>query len=133
MENIDTTFLAVNEEFKSLQLNKQVDFDKFNFYATTAHSTAIEGSTLSVNDTTLLLDNKMPIQGKSMLEMDMVRDHYQALLYAKANAENKLSISIQFIQELNRRLMKNSGSIINTALGSTDTSNGDIRKFAVLS
>ncbi|MFN0049841.1 MAG: Fic family protein, partial [Cytophagales bacterium] len=42
-------------------------------------------------------------------------------------------ISIQFIQELNRRLMKNSGSIINTALGSTDTSNGDIRKFAVLS
>ncbi len=68
-----------------------------------------------------------------MIELDMVRDHYQTLLYLQEQAIKKTPFSLSLIQETNRKLMKNTGSKINTALVTVDTSNGEIRNFAVLS
>jgi hypothetical protein len=39
------------EKFNSLQLSKNIDFDKFNEYTITHHSTTIEGSTLTETET----------------------------------------------------------------------------------
>ena len=52
----EQSLISLITKFQSLNLSAIVDFDKFNQYAITHHSTTIEGSTLTENETRLLLD-----------------------------------------------------------------------------
>ncbi len=56
----DPNIISLIAKFNSLQLSKNIDFDKFNQYAITHHSTTIEGSTLTEIETRLLLDEGIP-------------------------------------------------------------------------
>ena len=79
MENENIILLL--EKFQSLNLSDNIDFDKFNQYAITHHSTTIEGSILTEIETRLLLDEGITPAGKPLLHSLMVQDHYKALLY----------------------------------------------------
>lgn len=69
------------KNYRSLNLESIIDFSKFNEYAITYHSTAIEGSTLTENETRLLLEEGLTPKGKPLLHSLMVTDHYKALLF----------------------------------------------------
>ena len=73
--------ISLIEKFQSLNLSANIDFDKFNQYAITHHSTTIEGSTLTEIETRLLLDEGITPAEKPLLHSLMVQDHYKALLY----------------------------------------------------
>ncbi len=81
------TVVALIEKFQSFNLSSIIDFDKFNGYAITHHSTTIEGSTLTENETRLLLDEGITPAGKPLLHSLMVQDHYRALLLIMQKAE----------------------------------------------
>ena len=53
-------------EFRELSLHTVVDYDKFNQYAITAHSTQIEGSILTLEETSLLIDEGITPKGKPL-------------------------------------------------------------------
>ncbi len=72
---------ALLEKFKSLNLSANIDFDKFNQYGITHHSTKIEGSTLTEIETLLLLNEGITPAGKHLLHSLMVQDHFKALLF----------------------------------------------------
>lgn len=57
----------------------------------------------------------------------MVKDLFQALNYVLKCATEKQKIDVKFIQSINAYIMKNTGGEINTALGSFDSSRGDLR------
>jgi hypothetical protein len=58
----------------------------------------------------------------------MVKDHYLALLFVIKAADNKSEVTINFIKEINAKVMADTGTIVNSALGSVDVSKGEFRK-----
>ena len=58
----------------------------------------------------------------------MVKDHYDALKFLLDSARSKKAITVEFIQQINARVMKTTGSIYNTVFGEIDASRGMFRK-----
>ncbi len=121
--------ISLIEKFQSLNLSAIIDFDKFNGYAITHHSTTIEGSTLTEIETRLLLDEGITPAGKPLLHSLMVQDHYHALLFITQKANDKIIITPEFIQQINAVVMKQTGSIYQTVFGELATGpSGDATK-----
>jgi Fic family protein len=120
--------ISLIEKFQSLNLSAIIDFDKFNGYAITHHSTTIEGSTLTEIETRLLLDEGITPAGKPLLHSLMVQDHYNALLFITEKSKEKIKISSEFIQQINAAVMKQTGSIYQTVFGELDATKGIFRK-----
>lgn len=95
------------------------------------HSATIEGSTLTEVETQLLLDENLTPKGKPLDHSLMVSDHYYALKFILEPVNLSRKITPQFIQEINAQVMKRTGPIVNTALGTVDTSKGELRKSNV--
>ena len=109
----------------------QVDLRKFTYYAVTYHSTAIEGSTLTEGQVYNLLDLDMPAKNKPFSEQQMVIDHQRALVFTLNKASEEEQITEIFIKEIGGMVVKNTGSIYNTATGSFDSTKGDYRLLNV--
>jgi Fic family protein len=116
------------KEYRSLELAKVIDFNKFNEYAIVHHSSAIEGSTLTENETRLLLEEDVTPKGKPLLHSLMVKDHYQALQFILKSAEKQIAITAEFIQAINAKVMKSTGAVYNTVFGEIDATKGEFRK-----
>ncbi len=116
------------DKFNSLNLRDVLDFEKFNQYAITHHSTTIEGSTLTEVETRLLLDEGITPAGKPLLHSLMVQDHFKALQFIISAAKSKSIFSPQFICEVNASILKNTGNVYQTIFGEIDASKGMYRK-----
>lgn len=77
-----------------------IDYERFNQYAITHHSTAIEGSTLTLNETELLLSEEVTCN-KPFHDHLMVKDHFNALRFILETSSRKNTISKEFIQQVN--------------------------------
>jgi Fic family protein len=116
--------------YNSLKLGEIVDYNKFYIYSLITHSTAIEGSTLTEQDTQLLFDEGITQKG-TLVEHFMNLDLKASYEFAALESQKKTKISSEFLKELNALTMKNTGTIFNTALGSFDSSKGDYRLCGV--
>ena len=119
---------ALIAEYNLLQLHSVIDYDRFNEYAITHHSTAIEGSTLTENETRLLLEEGITPKGKPLEHSLMVKDHYEALQFVLQHVKNKTVITTGLLTTINAKVMKRTGGIYNTPLGTVDASKGEYRK-----
>jgi Fic family protein len=126
MEN--EVIILLLEKFRSLNLSANIDFDKFNHYAITHHSTTIEGSTLTEIETRLLLDEGITPAGKPLLHSLMVKDHNDALQFIIEQSGKKKTVTPGFIQSVNTAVMKQTGNIYQTVFGELDGSKGIFRK-----
>ena len=108
-----------------------IDYEKFNQFAITHHSSAIEGTTLTLLETQLLLSDDVTAN-KPFLHHMMIKDHYNALLFVLETAKSKQNLSIDLIQKINAEVMKNTGGFVNTILGNYDISKGEFRKTSVV-
>jgi len=122
---------SIIEEYQSLNLGEVLDHDKFSTYALTAHSTRIEGSTLTEEETSLLIDEGITPKGKPLEHSLMVTDHYKALLKVIDLAKSVSPISSNLVMEINALVMASTGKIYRTALGDVDASKGELRKGQV--
>ena len=119
------------EEYAALKLHEVIDYEKFYLYSIISHSTAIEGSTLSELDTQLLLDDGIVNSSKTMVEHLMNLDLKRAYDFAMEQARHKTKITPDFLKEMNSLVLKNTGGIINSAMGTFDSSKGDFRLCSV--
>ncbi len=109
-----------------------IDYEKFNNYHITHHSTAIEGSTLSYQEVIMLLEEGVIPQGsKPFVHLLMAKDHLGALKYTLGIAERKEKLSVNTIQTLSALILKNTGAQYNLIGGSFDASKGEFRKGRV--
>ncbi len=120
------------KKYNSLELSNIIDYDKFNLITISHHSTKIEGSTLTMIESQVLINNGLTPKGKPMDDSLMVRDHYNALVYIIEHAKTNQSISVELIQKINSEILKNTGKIHNSMLGSVDSSKGEFRKGNVI-
>lgn len=123
------TIVELLQKYRSFGLENSLDYERFNNYGITLHSTAIEGSTLSLIDTQLLVEEGITPKGKPLEHTLMVRDHYDALMFAFSLAKSGSTISTELIQQINAKVMKSTGGIYNTPLGTVDASKGEFRKM----
>jgi Fic family protein len=100
-------------------------------YSIITHSTAIEGSTLTELETTLLFDEGITAKGKPLVHHLMNEDLKRAYLVAKQQADAKKPITPVFLQELNALVMKSTGSMTHVTGGSFDSSTGEFRLCGV--
>ncbi|MCD8276137.1 MAG: Fic family protein [Alistipes sp.] len=122
---------ALLEQFDTLGIDRQIDYDKFYLYSLITHSTAIEGSTVTELENQLLFDEGISAKGRSMAEqlmnLDLKAAYERSIAYAKARTD----LSVGMLCELSACVMKNTGTIYNTPLGRFSSAAGDLRLLNV--
>ncbi|NVM66077.1 Fic family protein [Mucilaginibacter sp. SG538B] len=116
------------EKYNDLGIVDVIDHDRFNLISIDHHSTRIEGSTLTEVETQVLINEGRTPNGKPLEESLMVTDHHAALLFTIENAKAKRALSVSLLQEINALVMKNTGKVYNTILGTVDSRTGAFRK-----
>lgn len=123
--------LSLHTQFKELEIDKQIDYEKFYLYSLITHSTAIEGSTITEIENQLLFDDGISANGRSITEqlmnLDLKNAYYQSSTFAKNNAD----ITVETLCKLASIVMKNTGATYNTAMGEFSSANGDLRLLNV--
>ena len=119
------------QKFRQLGINEAVDNEKYYLYSLIAHSTAIEGSTLTEAEVQKLFDEGLTAKGKPLVHHLMNEDLKKAYELAKEKAKCKEHINSAFLQKLNATLMRTTGSIHHVMGGSFDSSKGEFRLCSV--
>ena len=115
------------ERYRDLEIDRQVDYEKFYLYSIITHSTAIEGSTLTELENQLLFDEGISSQGKTIMEQMMNLDLKRAYEESRVLAQANVPITADILKHLAGLVMKNTGSTYNTALGQFSSADGDFR------
>ena len=131
MKNIITDFIIALNNFNQSGISDALNFSQMNDALISYHSTAIEGSSLTEEETRLFLTEGLTAKGKPFEHHNMVKDHNNALLFVVEQANRKTDISSDLIRKINEKVMKTTGGIINTMAGSYDSSLGEFRKSMV--
>ncbi|MDR2969303.1 MAG: Fic family protein [Tannerellaceae bacterium] len=124
---------AIEQEqklYNELKLDNSIDYNKFYLYSIIAHSTAIEGSTLSEMDVNLLFDEGITKKG-NIVEYLMNLDLKKAYEYAIEEARRKTRITPEFLKQLNAFAMQNTGGLYSMPAGTFDSGKGDYRLCGV--
>lgn len=119
------------QKFQQLGISEAVDYEKYYLYSLIAHSTAIEGSTLTEAEAQMLFDEGLTAKGKPLVYHLMNEDLKKAYELAKEDAKHKEPITSAFLQKLNATLMRTTGSIHNVMGGTFDSSKGEFRLCGV--
>ena len=129
--NREKKLLSLLTQFKELGINQQIDYNKFYLYSIITHSTAIEGSTVTEIENQLLFDEGISAKGRSMTEqlmnLDLKAAYEQSIAFAKSHSD----ISVDMLKKLSSVVLKNTGTIYQTALGEFSSANGDLRLLNV--
>lgn len=104
------------DKYRQLKLEESDDFNKQKHHQITYNSTAIEGSTLSLQETIGLLENGHTYGGKPLIHYLMVRDHYEALKCVPNSSDLKVPITVDYFQKINALVMAGTGPVYNTPL-----------------
>ena len=123
--------LSVLNEYKTLGITEQIDYQKFYLYSIITHSTAIEGSTVTEVEAQLLFDEGISAKGRSIQEQLMNLDLKAAYEHSMKLAGQHAVFSLDMLKNMAAIVMKNTGGQYNTAQGSFDASKGDFRLLGV--
>lgn len=113
-------------EYLSLGINQQLDYDKFYLYSIITHSTAIEGSTVTEIENQLLFDEGISANkpmAEQLMNLDLKAAYEQSFVYAKAHTD----FSIELLCKLASLVMKNTGSTYKNIAGDFSSAKGDLR------
>lgn len=117
-------------EYLSLGINQQLDYDKFYLYSIITHSTAIEGSTVTEIENQLLFDEGISANKpmtEQLMNLDLKAAYEQSFVYAKAHKD----FSIELLCSLAALVMQNTGSTYKTIGGDFSSAKGDLRLLNV--
>lgn len=117
-------------EYLSLGINQQLDYDKFYLYSIITHSTAIEGSTVTEIENQLLFDEGISANkpmAEQLMNLDLKAAYEQSFVYAKAHTD----FSIELLCKLASLVMKNTGSTYKNIAGEFSSAKGDLRLLNV--
>jgi len=121
------------DEYQKL-VKGSINYERYTWYAIAHHSTAIEGSLLTEKQAIALLEYGKPAANKSMNDNLMLLDYFAALQYTLKQARDKkpvIYVSVDLLKKIASKVKKNTGEEINTALGTFDTSKGELRLCSV--
>ncbi len=122
---------ALLKRHKDLGISEQIDYDKFYLYSIIAHSTAIEGSTVTEVEAQLLFDEGITSSKRTITEQMMNLDLKQAYDYGMQWIRGHAPITVEWLISLASKIMARTGSEYNSIGGHFDASRGELRKLNV--
>lgn len=118
-------------KYRTLGIDRQLDYDKFYLYSIITHSTAIEGSTITELENQIMFDNGIALKGKSLIEQHMNLDLKAAYERTLDFARQHSDVIVERLKELSALTMKNTGTVYHTILGDFSSATGDLRLLNV--
>ena len=118
-------------QYKDLGISEQIDFQKFYIYSIIAHSTAIEGSTVTEVEAQLLFDEGITSSKRTMQEQMMNLDLKAAYEYGMKWIQQHEPITVDWLISLAAKVMNHTGNEYNTMDGSFSAARGELRKLNV--
>lgn len=105
LKELDVLKTAIRKfhPLNNVQLQKIKEYFNINY---TFESNRIEGNTLSLQETALVVNDGITISGKSMKEHLEVINHAEALGYIQDVAQSKVDISERLIREIHYLVLK---------------------------
>ena len=126
-----TELEQVLNEYNSLGINRQIDYDKFYLYSIITHSTAIEGSTVTEVEAQLLFDEGITSSKRTMAEQMMNLDLKAAYEYGIKWIKQHPEITVDSLITLSSKVMEHTGSEYHTIVGDFSAARGELRKVNV--
>lgn len=122
---------SILSKYRKLTIEQVVGFDQSLAITLAHHSTAIEGSSLTITEAEQLIEKGITPDGKPLEHSNMVRDHYEAYFYMMEQVKAKSPISHELLHNLNGRIRKRTGGFVDTVRGSFDMAKGNYRLYGV--
>ena len=120
----------LTQRVQQLPAGQQQTSQQLSQVMVSAHSTMIEGSRVSVLEAFDFLLGAAPTlgPGKPLAGYDMLGDHARALDLVLQRADARQLPGPALLRELAAAVMQSTGRITNTALGTVDPTQGDLRR-----
>lgn len=125
------TLVELLNRHKDLGITEQIDFKKFYLYSIIAHSTAIEGSTVTEVEAQLLFDEGITSSKRTIQEQMMNLDLKAAYEYGMKWIQQHNPITIEWLISLAAKVMQHTGSEYSAMAGSFSAAKGELRKLNV--
>ena len=129
-ENKDL-LMKLLQQYKTLGISDQIDFDKFYLYSIITHSTAIEGSTVTEVEAQLLFDEGITSSKRTMLDQQMNLDLKVAYDYGREWIKQHEPITVDWLVLLASKVMARTGSEYHSIGGDFSAAKGELRKVNV--
>ena len=123
--------LSLLEQHQALGISSQIDYDKFYLYSIIAHSTAIEGSTVTEVEAQLLFDEGITSSKRTLTEQMMNLDLKNAYEYGREWIRKHHPITIEWLISLASKVMEHTGSEYHAMGGSFSAAKGELRLLNV--
>ena len=130
-KDLGSELLSTLQEYHSLGINQQIDYDKFYLYSIITHSTAIEGSTVTEVEAQLLFDEGITSSKRTMTEQMMNLDLKTAYDYGIKWIKKHPEITVDALITLSSKVMEHTGSEYHTITGDFSVAKGELRKVNV--
>ena len=125
------TLVELLNRHRDLGITEQIDFKKFYLYSIIAHSTAIEGSTVTEVEAQLLFDEGITSSKRTMQEQMMNLDLKAAYEFGMKWIQQHNPITIEWLISLAAKVMQHTGSEYSAMAGSFSAAKGELRKLNV--
>ena len=113
--------------YDELGISRQLNYDRLHLCTIITHSTAIEGSTITLEENELMFEEGVVPAGKSLVEQLMNLDLRSAYEVGLEVARAGDPVTVPLLRALAALVLKNTGAIHHTAVGSYDDTKGDLR------
>ena len=127
------TLLRLLQQHRQLGISDQIDYTKFYLYSLIAHSTAIEGSTVTEVEAQLLFDEGITSSKRTMVEQMMNLDLKVAYDYGMQWITRHEDITVDWLILLSSKVMARTGSDYHSLGGDFSAAKGELRKLNVTS
>lgn len=125
------TLIKLLQQHKELGISEQIDYNKFYLYSIIAHSTAIEGSTVTEVEAQLLFDEGITSSKRTMMEQMMNLDLKEAYDYGMKWIKKHEAITIDSLIVLASKVMARTGKEYYQIGGNFSAAKGELRKLNV--
>ena len=119
------------DEYFSLGIKEQIDWEKFYLYSIITYSTAIEGSTVTEVEAQLLFDEGITSSKRTMTEQMMNLDLKNAYDFGIKWIKQHPQITVDSLINLSAKVMARTGSEYHTISGDFSAAKGELRKVNV--
>lgn len=123
--------LQLLQRHKELGISQQIDYEKFYLYSIIAHSTAIEGSTVTEIEAQLLFDEGITSSKRTMMEQLMNLDLKAAYEYGMQWIKQHEAITVDWLITLSSKVMAHTGGEYSAMGGNFSAAKGELRMLNV--
>jgi len=125
------TLEEIYSTYTKLHVDEILDYNCYNELMLIHSSSSMEGSTLTLDETEVLINEGITPKGKPLEHSMMIQDHFKALqMVSEMSNDPNLNFTPDLLKKIGSKVMHSTGGEYNSVLGNIDSRRGDFRVSA---